>query len=109
MTLGRLLRGIREERGWTLRHVAKRAGLSPTIVSRVETDQDRIAPDTLESLLVTIEANEEQTTRAFFLAGRFPDSVLERALASEENFASVIRFVRSLPIPNPSRYPARSP
>jgi transcriptional regulator with XRE-family HTH domain len=66
--LGTLLRGLRQERGWTVEHVAGRLMVSTSKVSRQETGQRGISPRDIRDLANLYEVNEALRARLTELA-----------------------------------------
>ena len=73
-TFGERIRRIRTEKNLGLRETAKKAGISPTFLSRVESAQERAVPaeDTIRRLA---EAIGDDFNELMALAGRVPSDV----------------------------------
>ncbi len=90
-TFGRLIQGLRRERGLTQRQLAAALGLDFTYLSKVENDRgEPPGEETVRRLAEILEADEEELLA---LAGKVPAALKERAQQDVE-FA---RFLRRLP------------
>ena len=49
-TLGRILRALREQRGWTLKEMSERSGIPVSTLSKVEHDRLTLTYDKLQQL-----------------------------------------------------------
>lgn len=91
--LGDRLRQVRQMRGWTLREAAKKAGISPAYLQKLERDQVRSpSPNVLYGLAEQLKVPYSELMKlAGYVVprdgrGRKPmgDSVLAHALSSED-------------------------
>lgn len=79
--VGGLLRKARNKRGWPLREVASKLGVSIPYLSRVEQDKQTIRPILLRKLATVLELDTKATQRLFQLLGRLPPAVEARLLS----------------------------
>lgn len=71
-TLGKRVAQLRERRGWTQRHLANKARLSPTFVSEIENDKRNISSEVLLKL-----ADALATSLDYLLRGESPPAERE--------------------------------
>jgi transcriptional regulator with XRE-family HTH domain len=112
----RRLRALRTERGWSLDELARRSGVNPSTISRIETGGRRIALDQLAPLAHALGVSIDELLRApdedvvirperrshddmttWLLTGRHDD---DRVVAK-------VRYAGSRTRPNPQVHPGR--
>jgi transcriptional regulator with XRE-family HTH domain len=90
-TLGEIIRSSREKRNIGLRQLARKIGISPTFLSRIEHGNLPSPPS--EVVLKSIaEALALDFDRLMFQAGRIPDDVAEFIL----NDPTMVYFLRAV-------------
>ena len=87
-TLGKALRAARMGRGFGLRELARRVGISATYLSRIETGEERRPPseEALTALARDLAADPDELLA---LAGRVPADVLDILLADRTLWATL--------------------
>lgn len=96
MTLGEMIRRARTRRGWSLRHLADRSGLSPTFVSLVETNKQKtVGALTLDLLANVLDLEDVERARWFFAAKKLPPKVTDRLFSSEQTFVALVGYIES--------------
>jgi transcriptional regulator with XRE-family HTH domain len=95
MKFGERLRALREARGLGLREFARKSGLSPTYLSRVENGKEN-EPKKEETLLKLAEALEEDPD--FFLAsvGVISSDVRKRMQLNPRLFAKLMKLLKAV-------------
>jgi transcriptional regulator with XRE-family HTH domain len=92
-TLGRYLRAAREAKGLTLRDVAKKAGVSPTFLSFLETDQAASKKGIMvkeETVNALAEVLGEKPIVLMAMAGKMPRRLQDIVLKHPQEFALLL-------------------
>lgn len=90
MTLGGRLRELRLAAGLGLRDLARRAGISPTYLSRIETSDEKTpSEDVINHLADQVGGGRDELMR---LAGRIPSDVRDMLLED----AGLVAFLRDV-------------
>lgn len=96
ISLGKLLRTSRLELGIGLRELAMRVGISPTYLSRIETNDEKSPPSEVV-LMALAQEIQIDPDRLIMIAGRVPADVVA-ILTTQHGWAGFIRRAAELKV-----------
>lgn len=94
MIVSERIRAVRESKGWNARELAKRTGLSPALISRLESKHRQPRTDTLQKIAAALEV-----TVSFLLGEEDEDLSLDVALRRQ----ALKKTLKEVSIPDTQR------
>lgn len=97
MTFGAYVKGLREAKGFSVREVARRLGVEPSYVSKIEGGERQASESVLESLAGVLGVNPHLFLA---MAGKVTVKFQEAIRARPEAFAALIESSMSASTPD---------